>query len=383
VHEHGLTGFGRRLFDQRAPGGHIRDAERRALPNRVIAGLSRIRHEHDDLRPTRHRDDTTGRPTGGGARNTYGAFYGSQLLPATPGDVSAFDGGQISDTIRLGGDLRFNIARTEQDEADTQQGFNTHSGQMYVTVAPVGSRFLLHVDQQVAPGGTRNREAFILARLTDHHYLKAGNILLPYGLRLQDDSAFIREASQVTFDNSEQGVELGLTYGTTLLNFAVTNGTSGQTNNDDRFQYIARGEYLGDGWRLGAGYIFNDAEVGERHLANVFGGFSLGDYAFLFELGRLEDESVLNVDGRAEVRYVGFAEVNWNFAQGYNLKLTTEYLDPDRNIDNIDRARHSLLLEYTPYAHMQVLGGVRVGDDIPQRPQGNFTRVFAQLHFYY
>jgi hypothetical protein len=163
----------------------------------------------------------------------------------------------------------------------------------------------------------------------------------------------------------------------------VTNSTSGQSNEGDRFQYIGRGEYIGNNWRLGAGYIFNDSALGERQMANLFGGFNLGDYTFLVEVARLEDQSVINIDGLSEVKYVGLAEVNWALSQGYNLKLTTEFLDPDTNLDDNDRTRHSLLLEYTPYAHLQLLSGVRIGDDIPQRPQGNFTRVFVQLHFYY
>ncbi len=87
--------------------------------------------------------------------------------------------------------------------------------------------------------------------------------------------------------------------------------------------------------------------------------------------------------GIAQVQEVNLVELNRELAQGYNLKLTTEWLNPDTAIDENERTRHSLLLEYTPYASVQLRGGIRVGEDIPQRERGNFTRGFVQVHFYY
>lgn len=323
-------------------------------------------------------------PTGGGARNSFGAHYGSQILPATAGDSETFDAGQINTLLRLGGDLRFDFLRTELDDGDTDSGFNTQSGQLYFTVQPGDSPVSLHIDHQIAPGGARNREAFILARFGGQHYLKAGNIILPYGIRLQDSSTFVREASQINFSNSDNGVELGLNYGGLALNIAASNGTSQTSNDDDRFLYAFRGEYIKSRWRLGAGYILNNAEIGERILANVFGGLNLLNFIFLFEFARIEDESVINQDGNSQLQYVSLAEVNREIIKGYNLKFTSEWLDPDDGIPDNERTRHSLLLEYTPYASLQLRGGVRVGDDNDiNRPQGDFNQLFLQLHFYY
>jgi len=63
--------------------------------------------------------------------------------------------------------------------------------------------------------------------------------------------------------------------------------------------------------------------------------------------------------------------------------LTSEYLDPDVDIDENERNRHSLVLEYTPFTHMQLRAGLRMGDDIPQRDEGNFTDIFLQTHMYF
>ncbi len=322
-------------------------------------------------------------PNGGGARNTYGAYYGSQVLPQKPGSLDPFDGGQITETVRVGGDFRFNYAWLDQENTEQQQSFGTQSGQLYITVQPKGGKFLLHIDEQVMPSGALNRQAFVVTRWNAHHSLKAGTFILPYGLRLEDDSAYSRQASQINFDSNDSGVEWAMEYNKLLVNLAVTNGTASQTNDDDRMAYATRAEYYGDQWRVGGGYIVNDATAGERALANVFGGFHWRGFIFMFEVGRIEDQSISNVIGENQVQWINFFEVNKELATGYNLKLTTEYLDPDGDIKDNERQRHSLLLEYTPFANLQVRGGVRVGDDIPIDVGGDFTDAFVQLHFYY
>lgn len=320
---------------------------------------------------------------GGGARNGYGAFYGSQVLPQSPGNTHAFDSGEISESFRLGADFRFNYSWLDQEYAEQQQSFGTQSGQLYVTLQPKGGKFLLHIDEQVMPGGALNRQAFVVTRLNDHHSLKAGTFILPYGLRVEDDSAYMRQASQINFDSNDNGAEWAMEYNKLLINLAVTNGSASQTNDDTRMAYTTRGEYLGSNWRVGAGYLLNDAAAGELSLANIFGGFHWSGFVFMFELGRIEDTSISNIIGESQTQWVNFFEVNKEVAKGYNLKVTSEYLDPDGDIKDNERRRHSLLLEYTPFAHMQVRGGLRFGDDIPIAAGGDTTDAFVQLHFYY
>lgn len=330
-------------------------------------------------------------PIGGGARNTYGAYYGTNVLPQNGGSPVLFDAGNLSETFRIGANLRANYEQMEFDKdvkaqsaaSQDSRGFQTQTGQIYLVLQPKDSRFSLYIDEQVAPGGALNRETFVLARLMDGSYLKAGKIMLPYGIRLQDDSAFIRQASGINFNNSDNGVELGLQYTHALINFAVTNGSSGLTNDDKRMQYLLRSEYIGNNWRAGASAILNDAALGQRTMYNIFGGFNWLGFTFLAEADQIKDESVSHVIGSYETQRVSFFEVNRELFKGLNLKLTTEYLDPDTHIDENQRTRHSLLVEYTPFANIQIRGGVRSGKDIPQRVQGNYSNLFAQVHFYY
>ena len=46
------------------------------------------------------------------------------------------------------------------------------------------------------------------------------------------------------------------------------------------------------------------------------------------------------------------AEANWQFARGHNLKLTLEWMDPDRRVSHDDKARRSLVYEWTPVGYL-------------------------------
>lgn len=322
-------------------------------------------------------------PAGGGARNTYGAYYGTHVLPQTAGSTTLFDAGKMTDTLRIGANLRANYYQSDRDESEDSRGFETQSGQIYLVLQPKDSRFTLYIDEQIAPGGALNRETFILTKLSGNHYLKAGRIMLPYGLRLEDDTAFIRQASGFNFDTGDNGVELGLQYNKTLLNFALSNGSSGLNNDDKHLQLLSRAEYLGNNWRIGATAVYNDAEAGARTQSNIFGGFTWKGFVFLAEADHIKDESISNLPDIHQEQRIRLFEINREISKGYNIKLTTEYLDPDIYIDENHRVRHSILLEYTPFANLQIRSGLRKGEDIPQRTQGNFLDFFAQLHFYY
>lgn len=322
-------------------------------------------------------------PVGGGARNTYGAYYGTHVLPQTPGSLTNFDGGSLGETVRVGANFRANYYQSDSDEGQDSRTFETQSGQIYLIFQPKDSRFSLYIDEQIAPGGALNREAFIMTKLGDTSYLKVGKLMLPYGIRLEDDTAFIRQATGFNFDTSDTGIEWDVQWQKTFLSVALTNGSSGLANDDKKMSLLTRAEYLGNNWRIGVSGVYNDAELGARTQANIFGGFNLFGFTFLAEADHIKDESVVHVPGEFEQQRIGFIEVNREIIKGYNVKLTTEYFDPDSNIAENQRVRHSLLLEYTPFSNVQIRTGLRKGEDIPQKTSGNFIDFFAQMHFYF
>lgn len=322
-------------------------------------------------------------PVGGGARNSYGAYYGTNVLPQTAGSLTQFDSGNITEGLRIGANFRANYTQTDIKKGEDTRTFETQSGQLYFILQPKGSRFSLYIDEQLAPGGAINREAFIMTKLSASSSLKVGKLMLPYGIRLEDDTAFIRQSTGFNFDNSDNGVEWDWQKDRTFISAAISNGSSGLTNNDKGMSYLTRVEYLGNNWRAGASGVLNDAELGARYQANIFGGFNWLGFTFLVEMDHIKDKSISHIAGKYEEQRISFVEVNREITKGLNVKVTTEYLDPETNIDENERVRHSLLMEYTPFANMQIRGGLRDGKDIPQKVNGNYTNLFVQMHLYY
>lgn len=322
-------------------------------------------------------------PIGGGSRNDFGSYYGSQVLPQTAVKAPFVDPGKLSDSVRLGGNIRSYFNYFDPQGSDSSVGFDVQSAQIYMHIQPKNSRFSFYLDQVVAPGSAVSREAFVMAKIGKRHYFKAGKLMMPYGIRLEDDGAFVRQATQSTFDNSDMGMELDLEFKKVTVNIAVTNGNGGAANPDDQLQYILRSEYYGKNWRVGASYLLNQGADGDRNMANIFAGFNVLGFNILAEYDHVIDDSINIVPDLSQEQNIYFFEINRELTKGLNLKLSLEGMDPETNIEENNRTRTSLILEYTPYSYIQFRGGVRISKDIPQRDLGNSNQAFIQAHVYF
>src|SRR5215210_6104581 len=150
-------------------------------------------------------------PTGGGLRNEFGAVFSQNVL-ASHGMPAGAPGwtGKVGDIVRLGGDLREAWTRTDVPNQDTQRGWNLDQVRVYGAVEPIAERLVLVLDESLAPGNAETREAY--ARYTDPThgwYVKGGRFYLPFGWRLQDNSAFVRQLSGINMTTPDDGLELG------------------------------------------------------------------------------------------------------------------------------------------------------------------------------
>ena len=173
---------------------------------------------------------------------------------------------------------------------------------------------------------------------------------------------------------------MGFETGSWSTQVAFSNGTAGAPEVDDGKQITARTEYVASAWRVGASAVSNDTDAGDRMGAGLFGAVRAGPVTFLGEVDYFDDDSI-GAEGRKLM--ASLAEADWKVRQGHNLKLTFEWLEPDDDVDEDEQTRSSLIYEWSPIQFVQLRGGVRLYDGIPQNDNQNRKQAFIQLHGFF
>ncbi len=323
-------------------------------------------------------------PTGGGLRNAAGNAFAQNELAARRIDTGETQWlGELNRFVAFGGDFRGSATYTDfPDAADEDLAFAVDELRAYLDVRVIPERLSVYLDQKLAPGDSRNLEAY--ARLwldeSSRYYVKAGQMYLPFGLRLEDDTAFVRQVPGISFDTPDNGVELGLESGPWSAQIAVSNGAAGGPETGSGKQWSLRGEHVASAWRVGASYNFNDAGETERHLGALHAGLRTGPIAWLAEVDYIEDRGLPGGDQR---RWVGLIEGNWMPRRGHNLKVTAETFEPDTENDDDEQDRYSLVYEYVPFQFLQLRGGIRIYDDVAGVDAQNRRFGFIELHGFF
>lgn len=319
-------------------------------------------------------------PAGGGKRSAYGNTFAQTEMTARPVDGDIWNG-EVSKWLSVGANLRAGYEYIDTPNQDSTSGFDVNRGTVYVEANVVPGIASIYIDQQFAPSASINREAYLrLNTPSGRWHLVTGQFFLPYGLRIQDDTAFIRQTTGINFFNPDRGVMLGYEAGPWSTQLTLTNGSGGAADDDTGKQVSIIANYVRPLWRVGASINLNDAAIGNRQMQNLFGGLRTGPVAWLIEIDLIQDD--LPAGGSRDM-VAGLAEANWLFLQGHNLKVSYDYLDPDRGIGDDQQVRWSLLWEYTPMPLVQTRTGVRSYDGVPQSDSQNRDELFIELHGFF
>ncbi|MDX1405025.1 MAG: hypothetical protein R3192_10830 [Woeseiaceae bacterium] len=322
-------------------------------------------------------------PSGGGKRNVYGnVFAQTELAERRIGDSSAsLWTGEVFSWLSVGANARADYESVDVPGSASDSDFDITRATVYVEASLVPERLSIYLDEKVAPDDVDEREWYLKLKTRDSKYfVAAGQFFLPYGLRLEDDSAFIRQATGVNFIQPDRGVQAGFESGPWSTQLSLTNGTGRGSvfDSTDRVSFV--GQYVTRQWRAGASFNSTDSAAGDRRMFNVFGGLKTGSVAWLAEIDLISDD----VPGASSVDAIaGLVEANWNYRQGHNLKISYEYLDPNDDISENHQVRWSLLWEYAPIQFVQARVGARLYDGIPQVPFQDRDELFLQLHVFF
>ncbi len=334
-------------------------------------------------------------PTGGGKRTEFGSIYSQTALaeaylnPATGETMpapeessrSALWTGKLNDHFAVGSDLRANLQGTRVPNNPSTVAFDQTRAQVYLEVKPIVDRLTIYLDERVAPGAATNRETYAMLWSANRTaYVKMGRMFIPFGLRIEDDTAFVRQGSGTTFSSSDDGIEGGLDGGPWSVHLAVTNGAGGAAETNRGKQITSLGSYVQPDWRFGASVSTNFNGATERKMQNLFAGLRTGIVSWLASGIYVTDEGT--PAGRLR-QWATLVEGNIEAAKGHNLKLTYEYYDPNADVREDQRERYSAVWEYVPFQFTQFRAGVRKNNGIPQNNAQNATELFMQWHAFF
>ncbi len=322
-------------------------------------------------------------PAGGGKRNAFGNAFGQTELPAARiGDKNdALWTGEISKWLSVGGNVRAGYTKIDTPNTAGLSEFEVSRATLYIEAQLIPGRLSVTIDQQVAPNASVNREAYVrLNSGSGKFFLAAGQFFVPYGLRLQDDSAFVRLTTGINFNIPDRGIQVGYEAGSWSTIASVTNGSGGGNEVDKGKQFSVVSTFVQPRWRAGVSANVNNAAAGDREMFGLFTGVKTGPIAWLAEIDQVTDDISPGVSQDA---IAGLVEANWMFRKGHNLKISYDFLDPDDIVSGDRQVRYSLIWEYTPMQFLQGRFGLRSYDGIPTVDAQNRDVFFAELHGYF
>jgi|HubBroStandDraft_4_1064222.scaffolds.fasta_scaffold15659_3 hypothetical protein len=325
-------------------------------------------------------------PTGGGLRSTFGDVFSQNVMAMNtlPEGVPTWLGQAVGDVIRVGGNLRADYSVQTTPGAPTINGFDLEQFRLYADINLIPNLLGIYVDEQVAPGA-QTMEAYARIGSTSDWYIKAGRFYLPFGWRLQDQTAFVRLDSFINMALPDDGVEFGIERGKLSAQIDFTNGTV--NNEGTGYQVTSNVVWVESAWRVGASGSFIESRsanflgLGNRWEEALYAGVRTGPVAWLAEADLIRQAGNPAPGPGTQTQVPEFLEADWLIHKGNNLKLTYEYYDPEKQASDNGQTRWSAVYELTPIPFFQIRAGYRRYEGNPRTTADfNQTLAFVEAH---
>jgi hypothetical protein len=329
--------------------------------------------------------------TGGGMRTEYGSYYPQtdmQPLLGNLSDASADFSNQVGDSFFLGADFMaveersFAVDEVKDGQSyaqDAQHTFDIRRGNIYLEARLAPERLSLYIDETVSPSGASSREAFVLLKgLPKSSYLKVGRMLLPYGIRLWDNDAFIRQVTGFNFDNQDMGAEIGFEPGMASFSLALSNGTQGARDDNSAKQVSSVGSIYFKYLLIGGSFSINETRGIDRTLFGPFASLRLGLLTITGEADWLSESGNRNQD-----QFIAYGSINYWMRQSVNFRVAFDFLDPYDTVEEDERSRVSIGLDGFLTPNLTASAFYKLKKSIPQDSKGNADALTLALHAFF
>lgn len=365
-------------------------------------------------------------PSGGGKRNSFGTIFSQTELPArtltsqdfqrlasfawpaqegmssegeenksentgspqtaessSPG-WSTFYGGYVADFLSLGGDFRFtNRSIFRGGDHTKSNSFDVSEGNLYGALEFFNGGLNFYLDETVAPGGAAAREAYALLKGPWTSYLKAGRMMLPYGLRLQDDTAFVREITGFNYGVQDLGLELGWEPGPLSMQFAISNGSQGSTDDNRDKQATGQISFIQRYWRFGTHATWNNTSNAKRIAVGGSAGVNLGRFTLVGEIDHILDDLRSLPGAPSQRQLLLYGAVHCLVVKGLNLVFSYDFADPDLSESDDTFIRVSAGVEHFITQFVQFRAFYRFRDDVNTSSRDNESVLDFELHLFF
>lgn len=316
-------------------------------------------------------------PTGGGMRSLYASQYIVPEEIAARGwseDEAKGLSPQISPNITVGVDLRTLSYQLEEGDGTTF----AMQGDFYLDIG-LSPRYTAYVEQGINGSG----EIFGMGRFAPlDGYLKAGRFLPDYGWRFADHQMFNRRYlldqggsdSPATLYGS--GFEVGISPGVLTASAAALGG-GGRHGDNYSFRALLQDNLGRLNYGAGASLLRRQFPEGHRRAAGAFWYLAYGAATWL---GQIDETSQ---DGRKGSLFT--QELALQVRRGYDLRLTYNFQDPDRDLKNGTRRRYGIGLAQmpTPFLSILVMGNYWNIDPGPVVAGNSYHEGQLMVHFFY
>jgi hypothetical protein len=319
-------------------------------------------------------------PAGGGMRNTFGANFGRDdiSVKAWQEEYSLEDfSTKLNNFISYGADFRFlGFYQSKTSPEVSASSFFPMQMDVYLNLA-VSKKINLYVNPAFGP---YNRlEMFAVAKVLPlNGYLKLGRFAPSHGLRYDDHTSFIRQATPFrNYGGQQSGLEIGLQPAPISIIGAVTNGMRGDLDGGLAKAVFGKIEghiNIGPANLMAGVSSYNDASGGQN--LNLLEGYAAvtigerltvggtaeqirGNAATMSVSSDINQRNTLNSDLK---QFAVLVEADYVLVQGFDLKFMYDFFDPNTEVKSGTAQRYSGGFEFMP------IGGVEV------RPMYRYTK---------
>lgn len=305
-------------------------------------------------------------------RNAFGQSFGRDSLSVKSWQEEyALDdfSTKLSEFLTYGADFRFLAFYQSRTNPDASlSSFFPMQMDLDFNLA-VSKKINLYINPAFGP---YNRlEVFGIARiLPANGYVKLGRFTPPYGLRFDDHTSFIRQATPFRNNMGQQtGLEVGFKSGSVIAMGALTNGMRGDLDGILAKAVFGKLEVHGElgPIRVLAGVSsYNDVSSVEK--LNLLGGYAsatlmdrltlIGDVERIrgnsSSMSVSSDLNQRNAPGTDLKQLAVMMEADYELLQGIDLKLMYDFFDPNTDVKSGTAVRYSGGFEFMPMSGVEV-----------------------------